>query len=190
MYRKLFTILLVVSVALSPLCAQAQQDSSAAQSKQAEEQALRQKAFELLESLAGELGTLQSPENRARFGSNIAWSLWPHNENRARELFAHGPIRISTLGSKFPRVQAPGDIKTFMVFLKLRADTTERIAKHDPELAYAFFKATALSSDKKLPRMFWRMKGGSEAHIAKQLVCEQSKYVTRDSAGKCWRGVL
>ena len=168
MYRKLFTTLLVVTVALGPVHGQAQKDSSTAQAKQAEEQALRRKAFELLESLAGELGTLQSPENRARLGSNIAWSLWPHNENRARALFAQVQSDIN-LVLQAPESKAPEDIKTFMVFLKLRADTTERIAKHDPELAYEFFKATALSSDKKLRRDVLENERGLESHIAKQL---------------------
>lgn len=168
MLRKVFTTLLLVFVALGPVQAQAQQDSSAAQAKKAEEQALRQKAFELLESLAGELGTLQSPENRARIGSNIAWSLWSHNENRARALFAQVQSDIN-LGLQAPDSKAPEDIKTFLVFLKLRADTTERIAKHDPELAYEFFKATALSSDKKFPRDVLENEKELESHIAKQL---------------------
>ena len=164
MYRKLFTILLVVSVALSPLCVQAQQDGSSAQTKTAEAQALRQKAFELLESLAGELGTLQSPENRARLGSNIAWSLWPHNENRARELFVMVQQDINT-GLQVPEGSDPGDAKTLLVFLKLRADTIERIAKHDPELAYSFFKGT----EKELPGHIRQEERALEAHLAKQL---------------------
>jgi hypothetical protein len=169
LYKKLLpTLLLIVTVALSPLCAQGQQDSSTVKARQAENEALRQKAFELLLSLAGELGTLQSPENRARLGSNIAWSLWPHNENRARELFALVQQDINT-GLQVPESRNPEDIKTFMVFLKLRADTIERIAKHDSELAYAFFKATELSSEKKLPEYIRQSERSLESHLAKQL---------------------
>ena len=168
MYRKLCTTLLVVTVALVPVCAQVQQDSSAVQAKQAEDQALRQKAFELLESLAGELGTMRSAENRARIGSNIAGSLWPHNENRARALFA-GVQEDINLGLQTPESQSPEDIKTLMVFLKLRADTTERIAKYDPEFAYEFFKATVLSREKKLPEYVRESEKTLEAHLAKQL---------------------
>ena len=164
MYKKLCTTLLLITVALSPLCAQAQQDSSAAQAKQAEQQALRQKAYKLLELLAGELGTLQSPENRARLGSNIAWSLWPHNENRARELFAMVQQDINT-GLEVSEKPGREDAKTLMVFLKLRADTIERIAKHDSELAYSFFKAT----EKELPLHVREDEKALEAHLAKQL---------------------
>lgn len=168
MYKKLFTTLLVVTVALSPVCVQAQQSSSAAQSKQAEDEALRQKAFALLESLAGELGILQSPENRARLGSNIAGSLWQHNENRARDLFAAVQQDIKR-GLQVPERPEPEDVKTLQVFLKLRADTIERIAKHDPELAYSFFKATEISSEKELPGPVRGTELTLESHIAKQL---------------------
>ena len=168
MFRKLFTILLVITFALGPVCAHAQQDSAPAKDKQTEDQALRQKAFELLESLAGELGSLQSPENRARIGSNIAWSLWPHNENRARALIASVQEDIK-LGLQPPESHSAEDIKTLMVFLKLRADSTERIAKHDPELAYEFFKATALSPETDLPAYVWQNEKSLEAYLAKQI---------------------
>jgi hypothetical protein len=54
--------------------------------KEADE-ALRQKAFDLLKSVAGQLGGLQSAENRARIGANVADSLWQRDEERARALF-------------------------------------------------------------------------------------------------------
>ena len=169
MYKRLFTTLLVVMFALGPVCGQAQQDRSAAQSKKAQDQALRQKAFDLLESLAGELGTLQSPENRARLGSNIAGSLWPHNEHRARELFAQVREDINK-GLQVPENPDNDDTKTLQVFLKLRADTIERIVKYDPELAYSFFKATELSSDKELPADVRGSEYTLESHLAKQII--------------------
>jgi hypothetical protein len=51
------------------------------------DEGLRQKAYKLLELLAEQIGTLQSGENRARMGSNIARSLWAHNEGRASAMF-------------------------------------------------------------------------------------------------------
>src|SRR5262245_35268979 len=47
----------------------------------------REKAVALLQSLANQVGSLQSPENRARISANIAESLWKDDENRARALF-------------------------------------------------------------------------------------------------------
>ena len=129
---------------------------------------MRQKAFEVLESLAGELGTLQSPENRARIGSNIAGSLWPHNEDRARALFTQVQSDLN-LVLQAPDSKGPEDIKTFMVFLKLRADTTERIAKHDPEFAYEFFKATVINPEKQLSHHVRESEKALEFHLAKQL---------------------
>ena len=112
---------------------------------------LRGKAFELLESLADQLANLRSAENRARLGSNIADSIWTHDEQRARQLFAgvEEDIKLGYEQSGNPEDQ--NDVHTMMVFLKLRSDTIERIANHDVAFALAFLKATALSNDKLLP---------------------------------------
>ena len=109
---------------------------------------VREKAFKLLESLAGQLGSLQSAENRARIGSNIAGSLWPRDEERARALFALVAEDIK-LGLR-PQENDPEREHTFDVFLKLRDDTAERIAQRDPELALSFLEKTAPVSDKPL----------------------------------------
>ena len=163
-----FTLALIVAVVLCAANVRAQQTNPPAESKETAEAALREKAFALLKSLAGELGTLQSLENRARIGSNIAGSLWPHDENRARELVALVQQDINT-GLQIPENPDPEDTRTLLVFLKLRADTIERIARHDPELAYSFFKATELSSEKELPDAVRENDKKLEANIAKEL---------------------
>jgi hypothetical protein len=88
-----FSRFLALSAALL-LCFQltlAQQTTSTTTDKDTDaarkETELRDKAYDLLSSLADQIGTLQSAENRARMGSNIAGSLWPHDEERARVLF-------------------------------------------------------------------------------------------------------
>ena len=78
MRKKFLPLLILITVALCPVYVRAQP-------KNAAEAELRQ-GLPVTE-LAGQLNTMQSPENRARIGSNIAWSLWPHNKARARELF-------------------------------------------------------------------------------------------------------
>jgi len=163
-----FTLALIVAVVLCSANVRAQQTSPPAESKPAADAALREKAFALLKSLAGELGTLQSPENRARIGSNIAGSLWSHDENRARELFTLIQQDINT-GLQVSENPDSEDTKRLLVFLKLRADTIERIARHDPELAYSFFKATGISSEKELPDTVRESDRRLESHIAKQL---------------------
>jgi hypothetical protein len=129
----IFALLLCSQLALG------QQSSSSTSDKTAEE-TLREKAFDLLESLADQIGSLQSAENRARMGSNIAGSLWPHDEKRARALFklVENDIKLGLQVEK----TAPNAEHTFQVFLKLREDTAARMAKCDPELALTFVRET------------------------------------------------
>jgi hypothetical protein len=107
----------------------------------ASDTARREQALELLKSLATQVGSLQSPENRARIGANIAESLWKHDENRARALFIGIEDDIK-LGLQNREISEAGDRLTISVFIKLRADTVQRIAKYDPELALSFLNAT------------------------------------------------
>jgi len=100
----------------------------------------KQKAYKLLESLAEQIGSLQSGENRARMGSNIAESLWTHNEPKAREIFASVIKEIKAGFENYENDPDPG--RTGRVFLKLREDTALRIGAHDPEWALQFLKET------------------------------------------------
>ena len=163
MNKKLFTALfLIVVVLFGPTSSYSQKSGDPV------DVALRQKAFDLLESLAGQLGTLQSAENRARLGSNIAGSLWPHNENRARELFAAVQQDINT-GLDAAQSGDNDDTHALMVFMRLRSDTVERIAKYDPEFAYQFFKATELNPAKKPSKEISAAQDAIEAQLAKQI---------------------
>ena len=167
--KQFFTkVILIVAVFLCAANGHAQQANSAAEDKQAADAALREKAFALLKSLATQLGTLQSAENRVRIGSNIAGSLWANDEERARELFALVEAEIKA-GLRPPAVDDWEDTQTFLVFLKLRADTIERIAKYDPELALAFLKATALSPEIKVQFSLDDKDHQLELQLAKQV---------------------
>jgi hypothetical protein len=133
-YRKL--LILIAVIFLTPALSVAQE---ARPNDKAAETALKAKAYELLESLATQISTLQSAENRARIGSYIAWSIWPHDEKRARTLF-NAVGQDIRLGLKPP--EDPAEEHTFLVFLQLRTDTLERIAQYDPEFAFDFLKTT------------------------------------------------
>ena len=129
---------IVIAIVLLLLCSpitHAQEKASNAKD------ARREKAVELLKSLATQVGSLQSPENRARIGANIAESLWKHDENRARALFISIEDDIQS-GLQNREIGDATDRLTIAVFLKLRADTVQRIAKYDPELAFNFLNAT------------------------------------------------
>lgn len=130
-----YLLVLLLAVALTPVKAFSQQVNN----KQADE-ALRQKAYALLESLADQIGSLQSGENRARLGSNIAGSLWAHNEPKAREMFATVTKEIRAGFVRDERDTNSG--RTIANFVKLRADTALRIGLQDPEWAMRFLEET------------------------------------------------
>lgn len=154
-------------VAMTLMCAQAwAQQVNSPNDKQ--DASLREKAFKLLQSLSGEIGSLQSAENRARLGSNIAGSLWPYDEARARALFAtvENDIKQGLENSPSPN---PDDYPTLMVFMKLRVDSVRRIATHDAELAFQFFKATELDSERELSPYVKEWHRKLELDLAKDL---------------------
>lgn len=131
--KRSYLFLLVLIVALTPAKSFSQQVND----QQAGE-ALRQRAYKVLESLAEQIGSLQSGENRARMGSNIARSLWPHNEAKAREMFA-------TVTKEIKAGLADDDPNHYFIkpnFVKLREDTALRIGVFDPEWALQLLEET------------------------------------------------
>lgn len=128
-----YLLALVLAVTLMPAKTFSQQIND----KHADE-ALRLRAYKLLESLADQIGSLRSRENRARMGSNIAGSLWEHNEARAREMFATVTKEI-TAGLQD---KDPNQYGAKANFIKLREDTALRIGKFDPEWALRFLEET------------------------------------------------
>jgi hypothetical protein len=125
---------------------QGQETSAGADKSRDADQAVRDKAYALLESLAAQIPTLESAENRARLGSNIAASIWDHDEKLARGLLNGVQEEIRNALQNFSQQESP-DIQARTAFLKLRTDTVERMAKRDPELALAFLKATEPAQD-------------------------------------------
>jgi len=143
---------LVVTVLFAGVI-QGQVSTSTRSDPQTTNAALREKAFEVIDSVASQIGTLQSGENRARFGSNIADALWQRDEKRARALFISIEEDINA-GLRNADDDQRVRSETLMVFHQLRINTVERIAKHDPEFALSFLKATELSEDASRPTGF------------------------------------
>ena len=127
----------------------------------------REKAIDLLQSLATQLPTLQSAENRARIGANIADSLWAHDEKRARVLFIGLEDDINW-GLRVRENKGPRDDYSGMVFMQLRTDIVTRIAKHDAELALDFLRAT-LPTYEKIPRTIAERERDFEVKLASQI---------------------
>jgi hypothetical protein len=163
-HHKLTVILAVVALLICSPVVRAQQTDSKAQTA---DTTRREKAIKLLESLATQLPSLQSPENRARIGANIADSLWSHDENRARALFISIEDDVNW-GLRVRENITPRDDYTSIVFMQLRTDTVTRIAKHDPELAFDFLKATAPVYENP-PRSVVERERAFEMKLAKQI---------------------
>ena len=151
--------------------AHAQQNNTTAENSQTTDDVRRAKAFDLLESLAGQINTLQSAENRARLGSNISESLWSHDEKRARTLLVSVEEDIKA-GLQNPQGNDPTDIKNDAVFLHLRVDTVKRIAKHDPDLALAFLNATEPPLDVTRPAELADIERTLELQLAKEIIAD------------------
>ena len=138
---------------------------------QTTDSALRDKAVDLLKSLASQISILQSAENRARLGSNIVESLWNDDEKRARTLLISVEDDINA-GLRNPEDDDRTDASRTMVFLQLRMNTVERIAKHDADLALAFLKATELRSDRLQPYREAELERALELRLAKQIAAD------------------
>ena len=158
---KSILIIAILALLLGPV-ARAQDKS------QTPDAARREKALDLLQSLAAQLPTLQSAENRARIGANIAESLWAHDEKRARALFI-GIEEDINWGLRAREIKNSRDEYSATVFMKLRTDIVTRIAKHDAELAFDFLRATALTYEK-IPRAVVERERDFEVKLATQIV--------------------
>jgi hypothetical protein len=169
-----WSLALILAIIFYSGSAHAQQSNSSADTAQPTNAELRAKAFALLQSVADQLSNLQSAENRARMGSNIVDSLWDHDEKRARSVLAVVEEDIKA-GLQYRESENATDQHTLMVFLRLRADTVERVAKHDAELAIAFFKATELRSDKELPYGVAAAERELELHLSKKVAAKSSE---------------
>lgn len=148
MSHRSFFISVTALVLLVAFSARSQEPAVARSSD--ESAAKQKKAIELLESVAGQMGSLRSAENRARIGSNVADLLWDHDEKRSRSLFVSIEEDIRA-GFNDTDMDESTHRHALMVFGKLRGDILERIAKHDPELALEFLRATRPPSDMQLP---------------------------------------
>jgi hypothetical protein len=151
----------------SIICVDAHGQQDTAKPDKEEVAALREKAFKVLDSVAGQVNTLQSAENRARIGYNLVYSLWEHDEDRARSLLRLVQEDIKTELQK--RTSPGSDHQSLAVFLKLRHDTTERVAKLDPEAAFEFLKATEPVFDGPAPEPMRSNEQALQLGLAKRL---------------------
>jgi hypothetical protein len=129
--------------------------------------ATRKKAIGLLESVADQFGSLRSAENRARIGSNVADSLWNHDQRRSRSIFAAIEEDIKA-GFNDTDSADPAHRQTLMVFAQLRSEIIDRIAKRDPELAMEFLQATVPPMESQQPYQMRDYENNLALRLARQ----------------------
>lgn len=157
MSHRSFFISAAFVVLLCSFSARAQEPAPATGSDKSAAAATKEKAVDLLRTIAGQVGSLRSAQNRARIGSNAADLFWEIDEERSRRLFStvaediNAGFAEATVDSKSLDSQQYDYYQTFAVFGQLRSDTLERIARHDPQLALEFLRVTRLPPDMKLP---------------------------------------
>ncbi|MDX6611595.1 MAG: hypothetical protein QOD75_781 [Blastocatellia bacterium] len=137
-HRPFFLSIALFGVLAIPVQAQEVTSKAALDERTTE---LRKKAIDLSASVAEQLGSLQSPENRARIASNLANLLWDHDEKRSRDLLAGVEQDLRQWYGEVDDEDRDG-MDDLAVIAKLRSDIVERIAKHDLKLALEFVRST------------------------------------------------
>ena len=165
-HRSSFIIVTVLLLVCS-FSAQSQEPASSGGLDQNAAAAMRKKAIGLLESVAEQLGSLRSAENRARIGSNVADSLWDQDQKRSRDIFAAIEEDIKA-GFNDADSDYSAHMQTLMVFAQLRSEIIDRIAKRDPELALEFLQATVMPVQPELPYQMKDYENKLASRLARQ----------------------
>ncbi|HLE63855.1 MAG TPA: hypothetical protein VI750_11965 [Pyrinomonadaceae bacterium] len=105
----------------------------------------QKKAFELLETVASQISTLRSPENRIALSCAIADLLWNTDEKRARGLFEDVTKEMSSVVAEID----PSDPEAYNHYSWIsqqRQEIVGRMAQRDPDLALSFLHATRFAN--------------------------------------------
>jgi len=126
-----------------PCVGTAQEQASNSAAAEKPDAATTKKAFDLLDTVAGQLPNLHTPANRIHVECAIADLLWVHDEKRARTLF-------KTVSEEMTALIGAIDFGDQYAYQELslinqqRQEIVQRIAQHDPELALTFLRETRL----------------------------------------------
>jgi len=147
-----FTILFFLLVLPSIVGAQRLGSNSAR--TEAPEPATEKKSFDLLETITGQIASLQSPGNRTHLECAIADLLWARDEKRARALFKAASAELTTAAARIDFTDQQSDQELSLISQQ-RQQIVERIGRHDPELALSFLRETRLQSPEGDSRSNW-----------------------------------
>jgi hypothetical protein len=107
---------------------------------------LEKKALDLLETVASKVPSLKSPDNRIALTCAVADLLWTRDEKRARTLFENVTKEMSALVATIDYSDSQS-YQLISLIIQQREQVLNRMARHDPELALNFLKATRLPAD-------------------------------------------
>lgn len=154
-------ILLLITLALSTICALGQNPSDP--KKTPEPEKLTENAVEFLRDTAQDLGRMRSVENRISFSAELAGLMWFYSEKDARAMYAATitdfKLLIGQLDAQMTSFEAPvdddyapgfmfgGSARTpverkMRIAMAVRQQISLSLAEHDPEMAYSFFYDT------------------------------------------------
>jgi hypothetical protein len=120
--------------------------TAAQEMKPAETEALKareKQAFELLVTIAEGIPSLRAFENRIYLANAVADLLWSKDEKRARALFETVTREMVSAVAAFDASDQEHYNNLGMI-QQQRQETIARMARHDPEMAMTFLRATRL----------------------------------------------
>ncbi len=142
---KLMVSSLLVAVLLTfSAPARAQDPTPQPTQEEAEQQkeALKNKAYRLLDQIIDESQSLRLPENRVRIQINAADLIWDRDQARARSLFMQASDAVTELMRSAPNTTNQRGPQPERRWFSLRQDLVLAAARHDAPLAYQLLAAT------------------------------------------------
>lgn len=162
--KKLFILLLVLGITISPVFAQtqpAQQPTPTSEELEQQKAERKKNAYRLLDQIIDEAQSLRLPENRVRVQTTAADVLWDSNPGRARSLFTMAAESVAEMGRQQQNTnnRRGGPQNVERRAFQLRQELVLAAARHDAQLAYqllAITKPAALPApqvaDARMPR--------------------------------------
>jgi hypothetical protein len=120
---------------------QAGPDGAASREKQAEQKALEQKAFALLEEIIAQAPTLKLVENRVMIQATAAGLIWKQDEKQARTVFKAAIASLAEITSAMDQSDPQHD-GAAQTISEMRLNLLDIITQFDPQLALDFLHAT------------------------------------------------
>jgi hypothetical protein len=176
--NKLFVLLLVLGITISPVFAQTQptqQPTPTAEELEEQKAERKKNAYRLLDQIIDEAQSLRLPENRVRVQTTAADVLWDSNPERARSLFSMAAESVAEMGRQQQNNnnRRGGPQNAERRAFQLRQELVLAAARHDAQLAYqllAITKPAALPAPQVADSRNPRPQFNSEDNLEQQLL--------------------